>query len=290
MSDTTGTPRLSLVSDARVERSRDLARRCADFADMQNRPGWTQHRPHELYAAIGNIRLSANARLVFAVLRQALRCGFAGLWVSYDELAELAGCHARTARRCIEQLVRTRLVTKDPQYTHAWEGSAAQAAGYALAQLRNAYTLGPAAKAPRRRGGAGPPKVSDKSRDKKATLRPEGSLTFGQGTPSQFNSGDAPPSNPAQSPAVIRRPRPELVALPGGRGAESPSGRRDCPDGSGDPSSSPQRASRGQEHAPGQWPPRLAESLSDEQRSLLALCPTVATALFDDTDPTEEPT
>lgn len=135
------------VPSRTVDKARSFAARCADFLDLVDRPPWSEPAPGApggLYTRIGH-SLPGSALLVNGVVRSAVRFGFAGAWLSYDELAVLVGRNARTCRRSIELLCALELITKVPEFCDATARGPAALAGYTKQRLRNAYALGPAA-------------------------------------------------------------------------------------------------------------------------------------------------
>lgn len=132
----------------RVAAALALAQRCLVFAQLRRRPPMPPTNPLELYDQLGR-RLPRTALLVYGVIRRAVYIGAAGALLSFEELAELVGSHARSCQRAVALLVDLELLRIVPQY-HLVDG--------VMHRARNAYVLGAKARPPserRRRKGRG---------------------------------------------------------------------------------------------------------------------------------------
>lgn len=182
-----------------VEHARELAARCATYADLCTYPPLLEHDPLELYARVGR-RISGAAHAVYGIIRRARQLGFAGALVSHAELGALVGRHERTCRRACELLEPLELLRVVPQYRDG-RGPAVEL-GYDRTRDRNAYALGELAKEPSvlpGKGGSRPPRrarVIDKQSDKTAAL------SLGRG---QTSVEVCPSPSISSSPGVLSR-------------------------------------------------------------------------------------
>lgn len=132
--------------------------RCACFAELAGLPPELEPSPLRMYRRVG-ARFSKLAHMIYGIVRQAVRQGFDGAWLSQPEFAAIAGSSSRQAQRCLDKLVELEILVEDPKFRPA--AGQLKATGYARAQMRTAYALGPAALEPRRR-----PKPDDETRRK----------------------------------------------------------------------------------------------------------------------------
>jgi hypothetical protein len=280
MTNSTDAKILRQVPNHRVEQAIEFAHRCATFDDLAQRPQWCEPSPAApggLFDRVG-ARLSATYLDVYSVVRGAVRYGWTGAWVSYDELATLTGRSARQCRRAIEALVALQLLQKVPEYCPATEDGPAAKAGYTMQRLRNAYALGAAAKVPRPprrvwpgKGGGGPPGGRDKSPDKMAKLCPSGAGSAALAAPpSSLSRSIAEDSiDPRTGYHVRRRPRLTLVPDAQQVGALIPAAQQVEPERSGATApfeAQTRKAEQGTRATPGpasSWPPKLGDVLAE---------------------------
>jgi len=136
-------------------------------------------------------RIPRTAMLVYGIVRQAARCRFAGVYLSYGELGELVGGSPRACQYAVRRLEAAGLLRVVPQYGVQDDGS--------RRRLRNVLVLADNAKRPR------PPRCRKPGQRKrrKAGARPVTSVAKNASQPVLSPTERRPQTRGPSAPAAL---------------------------------------------------------------------------------------